>query len=257
MSQCTNNSHIKENTGRQFGIAFCLLGRSEAILLARHARFDFAVVDMEHGPLGLDALGQMAAAGLCAQFPVWGRVSGPQSPDLSRVLDCGVTGIIIPHVDTVHDAERIARSCRFAPVGSRSIPGPIPTLDYAILPAPTFCKQAEANVTVAAMIESADGLAAVEEIAAVQGIDMLVIGTNDLADGLGIRGQIDHPMLYEAFQRISKAAMDNGKRFGVMGLPPRLIDSHASEATFIVATNDTNLLVDGGTALLTSLRYQR
>lgn len=223
-------------------------------MLARGAGFDMIVVDMEHGPLGLDALGQVAAAGRAAGLPVWGRVGGPGSGDLARVLDCGASGLIVPHVDNPAQARHIVQACRFAPLGARSIPGPIPGLDYAILPAGDFCAAAGRDVTIAAMIESADGLAEAEAIAAVDGIDMLIIGTNDLADGLGLRGQIAHPDLLAAFRRIAAAAASHGKGFGVMGLPAPLIASHAPDATLIVATNDTNLLIEGGAAAIAAMR---
>ncbi|KFI33492.1 aldolase [Haematobacter missouriensis] len=216
------------------------------MLLARGAGFDFCLVDMEHGPLGMDALGQIAASGIAAGYPVWGRVSGPASADLARVLDCGASGLIVPHVDSAEDARRIVRACRFAPLGKRSLPAPLPALDYALLPAVKFCEDAGRNVIIAAMIESAAGLEAAPEIAAVEGIDLLVIGTNDLADGLGLRGQPDHTDMRAAFHRVAQAAAHHGKDFGVMGLPPHLVKSHAPDATWIVATNDTNLMIEGG-----------
>jgi len=249
------NAEQKQNPDTpRIGIAFCILGRPEAVLLARGAGFDFAVVDMEHGPLGMDALGQVAAAGIAAGFPVWARVGGPRSGDLARVFDCGATGLIVPHVDSVAQAREIVRACRFAPLGGRSVPGPVPALDYALLPALDFCVQAGREVSIAAMIESAAGLGAVDEIAAVDGIDMLVIGTNDLADGLGLRGQIEHPAVLAAFGRIAGAAARHAKAFGVMGLPAHLVASHAPGASLIVATNDTNLLVAGGAQAVASLR---
>lgn len=253
----SSSPKIEQNnnpSGPQIAIAFCILGRAEAVLLARGAGFDLAIVDMEHGPLGLEALGQLAAVGRAAGFPVWGRVGGPGSGDLARVLDCGATGLIVPHVDSAADARRIVNACRFAPVGARSIPGPIPILDYAVMSAPEFCNAAGRDITIAAMIESAAGLDAVDAIAAVEGIDMLIIGTNDLADGLGIRGQTDHPDLLAAFRDIARAAGEHGKAFGVMGLPPHLRDSHAPDASLIVATNDTNLLIEGGAAAVGQAR---
>jgi len=254
MTNSLDTEQKQNSDTRRIGIAFCILGRPEAVLLARGAGFDFAVVDMEHGPLGMDALGQVATAGLAANFPVWARVGGPRSGDLARVFDCGATGLIVPHVDSVAEAREIVRACRFAPLGGRSIPGPIPTLDYALLSALDFCDQADRAVSIAAMIESAAGLEAVDEIAAVDGIDMLVIGTNDLADGLGLRGQVEHATVLAAFGRIAGAAARHGKEFGVMGLPPHLIASHAPGATLIVATNDTNLLVGGGAQEVARLR---
>ncbi|KMK64785.1 2,4-dihydroxyhept-2-ene-1,7-dioic acid aldolase [Puniceibacterium sp. IMCC21224] len=238
------------------GLAFCLLGRAEAVLLARGAGFDFVVIDMEHGPLGMAELGQAAAAGIAAGLPVWGRVTGPRSGDVARVLDCGATAVVVPHVDSTGDAARIARACRFAPRGARALPGPLPGLDYALIPSAELCTRAEAGTQVIAMIESAEALKAVEGIAATDGIDMLMIGTNDLADGLGLRGQLDHPRVLTAFATIAEAALRNGCGFGVMGLPPHLVQSHALSlgATAVVATNETNLIIEGGVALLARLR---
>ncbi|WP_353474718.1 aldolase/citrate lyase family protein [Salipiger sp. H15] len=252
-----SNIGQEENTLRpRFGLAFCLLGRAEAILLARGAGFDFAVIDMEHGPLGLGDLGQAAAAGIASGLPVFGRVTGPSSPDIARVLDCGATGVIVPHVDSAEDAARIAQACRFAPRGGRALPGPLPVLDYRVLPAAELTDGAERRVEVIAMIESAAALAAVEEIAATPGIDMLMIGSNDLADGIGRRGDLAHPEVLAAFRRIAGAARQAGIGFGVMGLPAALVQGHALDlgAATLVATNETNLIVEGGAAILRDLR---
>lgn len=240
----------------EFGLAFCVFGRAESILLARGGGFDFVVVDMEHGPLGLSDLGQVAAAGCAAGMPVLGRVTGPGSPDISRVLDCGATGVIVPHVDTPEQARDIASACRFAPAGTRALPGPLPLLDYRVLPAATLCGQAESSVQVIAMIESADALNAVRDIAAVPGIDALMIGSNDLADSLGHRGEVSHPEALSAFRCIARAAQENGCLFGIMGLQPSLMQSHAYDlgARMIVATNETNLITNGGADLLSDLR---
>ena len=125
-----------------------------------------------------------------------------------------------------------------------------------MLPAPALAEAAERDSSVIAMIESAAGLAAVDQIAATPGIDMLMIGTNDLADGIGLRGQTQHPALLEAFRRIATAARDNLCGFGIMGLPPELIQSHAIAlgATAIVVTNETNLISQGGAALLRTIK---
>lgn len=240
----------------RLGLACCLTGRAESVLLARGAGFDFVVIDMEHGPLGLDALGQAAAAGLASGLPVFGRVTGPASGDIARVLDCGATGVIVPHVDTVAEAETVARLCRFAPLGRRALPGPLPALGYRVVPAATLTREAEAGTLVIAMIESAAGLANAEAIARVPGIDMLMIGANDLADGLGRRGQLDHPEVMAAFAAIAGAAREAGKGFGVMGLPRSLVKPLAADlgASHVVATNDTNLLIEGGAEVLRALK---
>ncbi|MBN9673922.1 aldolase [Labrenzia aggregata] len=226
--------------------------------MARGAGFSFVVVDMEHGPLGISELGQMAAAGLASRFPVYGRVTGPGSPDVARVLDCGATGVIVPHVDSVEDARRVVRACRFQPTGARALPGPLPAFEYHALRAEELCDRSETSTQVIAMIESAAGLDAVEEIAATPGIDGLMIGSNDLADGIGLRGQLHHPDFLSACARISTAALANGCTYGIMGLPRDLVRSHALDlgATLVVATNETNLVAEGGALLLDGLRRE-
>lgn len=239
-----------------FGLALCLAARAESILLARGAGFDFVVVDMEHGPLGLSDLGQVAGTGIAAGLPVYGRVTGPNSGDIARVLDCGATGVIVPHVDTPEQAQNIAALCRFAPNGRRALPGPLPALDYGIVPAAELCARAEVGTQVIAMIESALALENVDQIAATPGIDMLMIGSNDLADGIGRRGDLNHEDVRQAFGRIAKAAQKNNCDFGVMGLPPELVAPYALDlgAAAIVVTNDTNLIVEGGAAALAKVR---
>ncbi|MCW2304336.1 2-keto-3-deoxy-L-rhamnonate aldolase RhmA [Rhodovulum sulfidophilum] len=245
----------KNAASPEIGLAFCLAGRAEAVLLAKGAGFDFAVMDMEHGPIGLSELGQAAAVGQAAGFPVHARVTGPGSPDLARALDCGAAGVIVPHVDSADEARRVVRACRFAPVGRRALPGPLPVADYVPLPADALVGAAGGG-KVMAMIESAEALAAVEEIAAVPGLDALIVGTNDLADGMGLRGRVGHPEIQAAFGRIAAAARARGLAFGAMGLPPELVESHALAlgASILVATNETNLIVEGGAALLAALR---
>jgi len=256
MSIRSNPGQSENVSSAAYGLAFCVLGRAESVLMARGAGFDFVVADMEHGPIGLGELGQMAAAGIAAGLPVYGRVTGPDSADIARVLDCGATGVIVPHVDSAADAQRIAQACRFGPRGARALPGPLPMLDYRVVPASELVDGAERNVEVIAMIESAPALDAVDQIAATPGIDMLMIGTNDLADGIGLRGQIDHPDLRAAFLRIAGAAAAHGCGFGVMGLPEALVESHALAlgARAIVATNETNLITEGGAAQLARLK---
>ncbi|MBT9386645.1 aldolase [Pseudooceanicola sp. CBS1P-1] len=255
--QLRSNDGQSENTGSAaFGLAFCLLGRAESVLLARGAGFDFVVIDMEHGPIALGDMAQAAAAARAAGLPLWGRVTGPAAADVARVLDCGASGVVVPHVDSAAQARHVAGLCRFAPRGRRALPGPLPALDYRVVAAGPLCREAEQNTQVIAMIESAAGLSEVEAIAAVPGIDMLMIGSNDLADGLGHRGDLAHPQVRAAFARIAAAARAAGIGFGVMGLPGALLRSHALDlgATAIVATNETNLIVEAGAALLKEMR---
>lgn len=238
------------------GMAACVFRSVEILSVARHAGFDFLVADMEHGSMSIGEVATLCVAGREAGFPVHVRVPGAGSEYLTRVVDCGAHGVIIPHVDTTSTARAIVDRVRFRPVGHRSIPSPIAVTGFRPLPPSTLIEQAEAALKVTVMIESADGLAEVARIAAVPGIDSVMVGTNDLAESLGRRGDIDHPDVLRAFAKIAAAAVNAGKEFAVIGLPIERMQSHALDlgATSAVVANDINLLFDAAVARVSDIR---
>lgn len=242
----------------RIGLAACVMGLPEMVPVARGAGYDFLLVDMEHGRITVDALSGICVAGLQSDFPVMARVTGPGSPDLARVLDCGARGVVVPHIDTVDQARTIASACRFPPLGARAIPGPVALMNFSPAPPADLIAASEAQVEVIAMIESNEGLASARDIAAVPGLTGLVIGANDLAAALGHVGDVAHPAVHQAFADIAGAAADAGIGFGAMGLPAELLKSHALnlDATLIVATNEINLLVDGAHDTLARFKAQ-
>ena len=238
------------------GLAACVLRSAEILVLARSAGFDWLLVDMEHTPVTIGEAGALATAGQAAGFPVLVRVGGPDHPDLARVLDCGAEGVVVPHVDSAAQARRIVGLCRFGPIGRRSLPSPLARFGFRMPPAGEMMRATEDATLVVAMIESASGLAEVDAIAAVPGLDALMVGANDLADGLGLTGCLDHPAVRDAFARVAAATSRHGLAFGVIGVPEDLLGPLAYDlgARLIVATNDVNLLLDAGTAMSNRLR---
>ena len=238
------------------GLAVCVVGTVEMVSIASRTGYDFLVVDMEHGRIGLDQMTDICVAGLLAKMPVYARVTGPSSADIARVLDCGAVGVIVPHVDTLEEARAIVRKTRFLPTGERALPGPLAINGFEPVPVARLVETAEASTKVIAMIESRSGLEAAGDIAALDGIDGLMIGSNDLAAALGHPGDIGHPDVRSAFEQIGRAAGSSGKTFGTMGLPPEMLRGHALDfgARMIVATNEINLLFDGAVRALADFR---
>lgn len=242
--------------GTAIGLATCVLGTPEAAAVTRRCGFDFLIVDMEHSRITIDEAAGICVAGLLGNLPVYVRVTGPASPDLARVLDCGATGVIVPHVDTLAQAQEIVRLTRFPPTGERALPGAIAPFGFEPVDVHTMVRESERRTRVIAMIESRAGLEAAAAIAALDGIDALMIGSNDFAAALGRMGKLDHPDVLAAFRIIAEAAHRAGKLFGAMGLPEALIRSHAHDldADMLVATNEINLIADGGRDLLQRIR---
>ncbi|NVK35843.1 MAG: aldolase [Rhodobacteraceae bacterium] len=220
------------------------------------AGYDFLLVDMEHGRIGIAEMTDICVAGLLAGLPVYARLTGPNSPDLSRALDCGASGVVVPHVDTLEQAQSIVKRTRFMPLGERSLPGPLAICGFEPVKVPTLIDKSERTTRVIAMIESQSGLDAASEIAALEGIDGIMIGSNDLAAAVGHLGDVGHPNVKQAFADIGKAAQRHGKTFGVMGLPADLIEDQALAfgARMIVATNEINLLSEGADRVLDDYR---
>ena len=114
---------------------------------------------------------------------------------MSRVLDGGAQGVIVPDVNTRGQAGAIVNACRFPPLGKRSVMGLGPALGYRAVPLAELNPKLNAETAVIVMLETAEGVENCEAIAAVDGVDVLLIGSGDLTTDLGIPGQIDHPRL--------------------------------------------------------------
>ncbi|WP_201777024.1 HpcH/HpaI aldolase family protein [Martelella endophytica] len=250
------HQNVPSSRAAAIGLAICVMNTVETVAVARRTGFDFIVVDMEHGRIGLDSLTDISVAGLLAGLPVYARVTGPSSPDIARVLDCGAIGVIVPHVDTLEQARAIVEKTRFLPTGGRALPGPLAMTGFEPVPVAELIAKAEATTRVIAMIESRSGLDAADDIAALAGIDGLMIGSNDLAAAIGHVGDIGHDVVQQAFRRIGAAAMRHGKSFGAMGLPPDRVREQALAfgADMIVATNEINLLFEGAQRTMADFR---
>jgi 2-keto-3-deoxy-L-rhamnonate aldolase RhmA len=144
------------------------------------AGFDWLLVDMEHGPVPISALQAMVAALRGTAAEPFVRASWNASTPIQTALDCGVSGIMIPMINTRADAESAVRDTRFWPLGERSRGGVRHAVSFET-DAATYYARANDEVLVMAQIETATAIANLEEIAAVVGIDCLFVGPNDLA----------------------------------------------------------------------------
>ncbi|MCG6121609.1 MAG: aldolase/citrate lyase family protein [Microvirga sp.] len=238
------------------GLAACLVRSVEILPIARHAGFDFVLADMEHGPLSLADAAALCVAGREAGYPVFVRAPGAGASDIPRIVDCGARGLVVPHVDGLAQARAIVDATRFPPLGRRSIPYPVAATGFRPVAPAELIARSEEGFELFLMIESREGLDECEAIAALDGVDGLIVGANDLTQALGAVGDLDAPHAREAFQRVADAARAAGKTFGVMGVPDAFIRTHALDlgATWIIAANDVNLLFEAAESRVTSMR---
>ena len=218
--------------------------------------YDWLFIDMEHGSMSVDSAAQISIAASDAGITPIVRVPGFQHFHATRVLDAGAQGVVFPHVDTADTARELAKYCRYPPVGQRSVVGAIPQVDFQSLPMGEMTQSVNESTLVAVMIESPKAVANVDEIAKVNGIDVILVGTNDLCMEMGIPGEIDNPLIIDAMKKIIAACNDCGKYPGLGGVyTPDLQEEYISMGMrFILSTQDLAIMMQGATERATFLR---
>lgn len=151
-----------------------------------HAGWDWLLVDMEHGPVSLDAAAAMVTAIRTTRVVPIVRPAWNESSQIQRALDLGCAGIIVPVVNTAADARQVVRDARYPPLGERSRGGVRPQLAFG-MDAMTYFERSNAGVLVLVQIETETAVANAAEIVAVEGVDGVFLGPNDLAASGGKR----------------------------------------------------------------------
>jgi 2-keto-3-deoxy-L-rhamnonate aldolase RhmA len=126
--------------------------------------------------------------------------------------------VMVPHIQNAKEAKAIVEACLYAPKGHRSAFGSGPQLGYAAIPQAEVCKILNEETVLMAMIETPEAVENAEEIAAVEGIDVLHIGASDLSTEMGIPGQYSSERMRAAFEKVAGAARRHGKAMGVGGV---------------------------------------
>lgn len=194
------------------------LGRSGDIArIAKTSGHDFLFIDCQHALFSLETIGHIAQTALgCGVTPLV-RARAWNDPDISLMLDNGVMGIIAPDVSSAVEARGLVDACKFGPVGKRSASGGYPMFDFRTVPLTDSLPAMSDKTLVVCMIETVEGLANVEQIAAVPGVDVLHIGCNDLLVNMGMPGAFGCPEIMAAIERIIAAANKNGIFAGLGG----------------------------------------
>lgn len=207
---------------------------------------EFVLYDMEHTGMSLETLKTQVAA--CRGIGVAPMVRVPRGEYhfLARALDVGAQGLMIPMVESEGQARSIVEATRYPPKGRRGAAFGFPHDDYEPGNPLDKIKAADERNIVIAQIETERGLAAVEEIAAVDGIDVLWVGHFDLTNFLGIPGQFDNPKYLDAIKRVVETARKYNKGLGFMPTDERwAADYKAHGFNMLAAGTDQGILLEG------------
>jgi 2-keto-3-deoxy-L-rhamnonate aldolase RhmA len=217
-------NNVKEKLARGEVVASMTVRLTRSIEIARIAKtagFDSIYVDVEHSSLSMETSGQICIAALEIGIAPLVRVPSIRPEHVSRALDGGALGVIAPHIRSAEEAREIVASAKYPPLGQRSAGGPLPHLHYRPFPAAEANAAMNEATMVVVQFETGDAVERADEIAAVEGVDLVLIGTNDLLADMGISGQYEHARVREAYERTLAACRKRGKHVGVGGLATR------------------------------------
>src|SRR5579864_9187220 len=218
--------------------------------------YDWLFLDLEHNSMDVDMAVQIAVAALGAGIAPLARVPAGQLWMATRFLDGGGLGIVVPHVDTPDEAQKIAQALRYPPQGHRSVAGGLPHFGYAKVGLAETCAAINAATLVVVMLETPTAIANAAAIAAVPGIDSLLIGTNDLAMELGMPGAFGDARIAAAYQSVCDACRAHGKFAGVGGIADEALLRRyiAMGVRLVLPGSDLSLMARAATETAAAMR---
>ncbi|CAK7235059.1 hypothetical protein SCUCBS95973_009142 [Sporothrix curviconia] len=194
---------------------------NEIIMLAKAADYDSVFIDQEHSVFSLEDVSRLCSVSLLAGITPFVRVPWQcGSGHVLRVLDGGAMGIIFPHISTVEEAKQAVACTKYPPRGNRSLTAALPQFAFQRTDANTVMRQLDSiGSTVLILVETKACLQDIDAIAAVDGVDVLLFGANDLMLEFGV-GR-DWQIFHDALCAVSEAAHRTGKIFGIAGMYTR------------------------------------
>jgi 4-hydroxy-2-oxoheptanedioate aldolase len=238
--------------------SFLWLGDPLAAQIMANSGFDWVLLDMEHGPMPLTAVQAAITAIRTTTTEPFVRATWNTSTAIQPVLDCGASGIMVPMISTAEQARAAVCDARYLPLGERSRGGARGPLSFGTDSASYYAGANEA-IFLMAQIETAEAIDNLEAIAAVEGIDCLFVGPNDLAASYGF----DYPRDWErmsgpyaaAIAKVPEVARRFGKSAGLQAASAAIANDCIARGYSVVGvTSDTTLLLNAARRERAALR---
>jgi 4-hydroxy-2-oxoheptanedioate aldolase len=223
---------------------FAAIPHPVAIEVTAAAGVDFICIDWEHAQISRERIEDLVRAADVHGVPAMVRVPGHAPESIAAALDAGAAGVLVPRVSTAEQARAAVQATRYPPVGARGVgPGRAAAYGYRI---PDYLAAANKSLLLTIQVETAEGLANIDAIAAVDGIDVIFIGPGDLSVSIDAMGPAGASRLNAAIETIAKAAIDAGRTSGIFRPSPDDIGTWMqSGIRFFILASDTMFLGAG------------
>ncbi|MGV6873915.1 HpcH/HpaI aldolase family protein [Pseudochelatococcus sp. B33] len=238
------------------GMIVRLSRTAEIAKVAAASGHDFIFIDAQHGPFSLETICDIAQAATAHGVAGLVRVRGSDDPDIGRILDTGAAGIVVPDVETAEQARDAVNAARFTPLGRRSVSASYAAFDFRAVPGSEATRALNEATLVVCMIETLKGMENIEAIAAVDGVDVLHLGANDLLADMGLHGQFDAPQFATLKNRFLDVCKAHAKWSGFGGDKDveRQKDAIAKGVRFVTTHTDLGFLVAAASAKIAELK---
>lgn len=251
---------LKGDPLKSEGLVLCLALQNsrtpDVPAIAAACGYDAVYVDLEHTPTSLETAAMLCASAVGAGISGLVRVPSHYRSNIARVLDSGATGVIVPHVNSREEAQAVVDAARFPPHGHRSISGPNAVSGYGARSAVELTEILERQTVVAVMVETPEAVQACDLIAAVHGVDMILVGASDLTAEMGIHGQYENDHFHRAVESVAAACREHGVALGMAGIKSLdLLNRFVGLGLrFISAGTDVGMLTEAATTRAQALR---
>lgn len=219
------------------------------------AGFDFAIIDMEHGPLEVETAEDLCRAGQRVGLDPIVRVRKNDAPQIQRALDIGSAGVQVPQIETRADAEAVVRAAKYQPLGMRGVSLYTRAGDYTVFGLEGITDRLNEEQMVVIHIEGVRGLENLEQVIEVPHIDVIFLGPYDLSQSFGVPGKIDDPRVVKGMEdavgKIRAAGKAAGTFAGTVAAAKRWRDVGVQYISFNV---DTGIFADACRSLMAQLK---
>lgn len=219
------------------------------------AGIGFVIVDCEHGPFDFSQVASLAAVARGLELPMLVRIPYINREHIQKYLDSGVDGLLAPMTGTAEAAEELVRYSKYAPAGVRGISLMRPHSEYNPGDLCTYMKKANQSTMLFVQIETQEGVENADEIAAVEGIDGIFVGPNDLASDFGRPGEFNTSDMTNSIKEVIEASKKVNKPCGIISSQiSYLKECREMGMTIFSCNSEVGLLYKGVTEMIKDFR---
>lgn len=252
----TNQAKAKILSGGTAYGVFCNFYSPAIAELIGHIGFDFVLIDAEHGPAGVESCENMVRAAESVGVAPFIRVAVNLRQNILRYLDIGALGVQLPMISNAAEARAVVEATRYPPQGRRGLAG-MRAADYGLtIPLKDYVVKANQELLVVSQVETLEGVKNLDEMLAVEGIDVFFIGPTDLSSSMGYPGQANQPEVRAMIEKLVSRIRAAGKPAGTVAYSLEAL-ARAKELGFqYIVHNVIAMLAKSGREYLEKARAQ-